>query len=198
MARIANLLGRKTNATASETFSGTALKLAVRKLWADHVIWTRLYVMAATADRPDADAAAARLLRNQQDIGASIVPFYGAPAGERLAGLLEKHILIAVDLVAAAKAGQDDAFARHDKRWNANADEIATFLSGANPHWPKKDVSNLLALHLSLTKTEAVARLQKDWETDVKAFDDIFVEINTLADTIADGLVQQFPDRFGK
>lgn len=198
MARIANLLGRKSTANKLEPISDVALKLALRKLWADHVIWTRLYVMAATADGPDAEAAAGRLLKNQEDIGASIVPFYGPSAGERLTGLLKKHILVAVDLVAAAKAGEQDEFAKHDKRWTANAEEIATFLSGANPHWPKSDVSNLFALHLSLTKAEAVARLQKDWAADVKAFDDIFVEINTLADAIGDGIVKQFPARFGK
>jgi hypothetical protein len=197
MAPMANPFGRRTTASAPDPLATVGLKQAVRKLWADHVIWTRLYVMAAVDDRPEADAAAGRLLKNQEDIGASVAPYYGAAAGERLTGLLKKHIMIAVDLVAAAKSGKDQEFAKHDKRWTANAEEIATFLSGANPHWPKKDLSNLLALHLSLTKAEAVARITKDWANDVKAFDDIFVEINTVADALADGIVKQFPERFG-
>jgi hypothetical protein len=178
--------------------SAEPVRLALRKLWSDHVIWTREYIVAAVAGTPDADAAAERLLRNQEDIGAAVAGFYGSAAGDQLTGLLKEHILIAVDLVAAAKAGDDAAFAKHDARWTANADEIAGFLASANPHWPKADVLDLLSLHLTLTKQEAVARLTGDWAADVKAFDDIFTEIMVLADAIHDGLVAQFPERFDK
>ncbi|MGH2463301.1 MAG: hypothetical protein ACRDFZ_06745 [Candidatus Limnocylindria bacterium] len=178
---------------------GTAVepvRLALRKLWSDHVIWTREYIVAAIAGTPDAEAAAGRLLKNQEDIGAAIVPYYGEAAGDKLTDLLKQHILIAVDLVDAAKAGDDAAFANHDQRWTANIQDIASFLAGANPNWPEKDVLDLLALHLKLTKDEAVARLTRDWAADVRAFDDIFTEIMVVADTLYDGLVAQFPDRF--
>jgi hypothetical protein len=171
------------------------LQLALRKLWSDHVIWTREYIVAAVAGTPDADAAAGRLLRNQEDIGAAIVPYYGQAAGDALTDLLKQHIMIAVDLVGAAKSGDNDAFARHDARWTDNIRDIARFLSGANPNWPEAAVVDLLALHLQLTKNEAVARLQGDWAADVKAFDDIFTEILVVADTLHAGLVAQFPDR---
>ena len=180
---------------------GTAVepvRLALRKLWSDHVIWTREYIVAAVGGTPDADAAAARLLKNQEDIGAAIVPFFGDAAGERLTELLKEHIVIAVDLVAAAKAGDDAAFAKHDGRWTDNIGSIASFLAGANPHWPKADVQDLLALHLKLTKDEAVARLTRDWDADVKAFDDIFTEIMVIADTLFDGIAAQFPERFAR
>jgi hypothetical protein len=176
--------------------NGASLKIGMRKLWADHVIWTREYVVAAVAGTPDAEAAAGRLLRNQEDIGNAIVPFYGSGAGGALTALLKQHILIAVDLVAAAKSGDQAKFRDGDDRWTANIGEIATLLSGANPHWPKKDVLDLLALHLKLTKGEVVARLQKEWKADVQAFDDIFTEINTVADTLTAGIMQQFPTKF--
>lgn len=176
--------------------AGESLRIGMRKLWADHVIWTREYIVAAVAGTPDADAAAGRLLRNQEDIGNAVVPFYGAGAGKALTDLLKQHIMIAVDLVAAAKSGDDARFKDADAKWTANADALAGLLSGANPHWPKKDVVDLLNLHLSLTKGEAVARLKKDWKSDVQAFDDIFTEINTVADTLTAGLIQQFPNRF--
>jgi hypothetical protein len=172
------------------------VRLALRKLWSDHVIWTREYVVAAVAGTPDAGGAASRLLRNQEDIGAAIVPYYGQGAGDRLTELLKQHILIAVDLIEAAKAGDNTAFATHDANWTANIHDIAAFLSGANPNWPEAAVVDLLALHLQLTKREVVARLQKDWDADIKAFDDIFTEILVVADTINDGLAAQFSDRF--
>ena len=178
------------------TTSREPVRLALRKLWSDHVIWTREYIVAAVAGTPDADAAAGRLLANQEDIGAAVAGFYGQGAGDRLAALLKEHIMIAVDLVSAAKAGDDAAFARHDARWTSNVEAIAAFLSSANPNWPEKDVLDLLTLHLKLTKDEAVARLKGDWAADVKAFDDIFTEIMVLADALHDGLVAQFPERF--
>jgi hypothetical protein len=104
--------------------------------------------------------------------------------------------MIAVDLVAAAKSGDSAKFKEADARWSANVVEIAGLLSGANPAWPKKDVLDLLNLHLKLTKDEAVARLGRNWAADVQAFDDIFVEINTVADTLTAGIITQFPGKF--
>ena len=173
-----------------------SLRTAMRRLWADHAIWTRQYIVAAVAGTPDAEQAAARLLRNQEDIGAAVVPFYGEEAGATLTKYLKEHILIAVELVAAAKDGNNVRFNIFDRKWSRNARTIATFLSKANPYWSKKDVVDLLELHLQLTKGEAVARLQGDWEADVEAFDEIFSELLTLSDALADGIIQQFAERF--
>lgn len=157
---------------------------------------TRQYLVAAVAGTPDAGAAADRLLKNQEDIGGAIVPFYGPAAASALTALLKQHILIAVDLVEAAKAGDTETFAVVDAKWDHNAEEIADLLSGANPNWARKDVVDLLGLHLMLTKQQVVARLEERWDADVEAFDQIFTEILTVADVLADGIVKQFPTRF--
>jgi hypothetical protein len=104
-----------------------AFREAMRKLWEDHVVWTRQFVVSAVADLPDKGAAAERLLRNQTDIGNAIKPFYGEAAGERRASLLKEHITIAAELVTAAKAGHKAAADDATRRWNANADEIAAY-----------------------------------------------------------------------
>ena len=176
--------------------AGCSLRASLRRLWADHAIWTRQYIVAFAGDAPDAGEAANRLLKNQEHIGNAIVPFYGQAAATQLTDLLKQHILIAVDLLKAAKAGDDAEFQRQDQKWSQNAEEIATLLSSANPYWPQRDVLDLLNVHLKLTKDEAVARLSGKWEEDVAAFDDIFTEILTVSDTLADGIISQFPDRF--
>jgi len=174
-----------------------SLKLALRRLWADHVIWTREYVVAAVAGTPDAGAAATRLLKNQEDIGNAVVPLYGAAAGKALTDLLKQHIMIAVDLIEAAKSQDNASFEDNDRKWTQNAEEIAGLLSGANPdNWTKADVTDLLIQHLNLTKGEVVARLGSQWDEDVAAFDQIFTEILTVSDVLADGIVKQFPDKF--
>jgi hypothetical protein len=202
-----------------------SLRSAMRRLWTDHVVWTRMYIVAAAAGAPvsehltaaldgfvgkiatplggvvsvmsDGDAAAVRLLRNQEDIGKAVVPIYGEDAGSKLTDLLKEHILIAVELVRAARAGDQEKFQKEDQKWTQNADEIAGLLAGANPSWPKADLVDLLGQHLSLTKDETTARLEKNWDADIDAFDQIFTEILTVADTLTDGLIKQFPDRLG-
>jgi hypothetical protein len=172
------------------------LRQTMRSLWADHVIWTRQYIVAAAADDPSAQAAAARLMKNQEEIGAAVGTYYGDAAGTRLTSLLKQHIQIATELVAAAKgrdaARQQDA----DARWHRNAEDIATLLSGANPNWPHPAVLDMLNQHLTLTTQEAVSRLQHRWPDDVAAFDRIYDQAMSMADTLADGIVRQFPQRF--
>ncbi|MFN2555550.1 MAG: acetylglutamate kinase [Nitriliruptorales bacterium] len=152
--------------------------------------------MAAIFDSPDTATVAGRLLKNQEDIGNAIIPFYGEMAGHQLTLLLKEHITVAVDLVEAAKTGDQAKFAAADRKWDENAAKIASFLAGANPNWPESDLADLLSQHLALTKDEAVARLEKRWEDDIEAFDQIFTEILTVSDVLATGIVKQFPDRF--
>jgi len=182
--------------TTAASPASAQLHDGMRKLWSDHVVWTRLYIISAVAGDASTQTAANRLLRNQEDIGNAIAPYYGAAAGTQLTNLLKQHILIAVDLVAAAKAGDQAKVADADRRWHANADDIATFLSGANPNWPKATVLAMLNQHLALTTQEATARIQGRWSDDAVAFDNIFNQILGMADALSDGIVKQFPNRF--
>jgi hypothetical protein len=167
------------------------LRMALRDLWVDHVVWTRLYIISAVSGAPDADFAAQRLLKNQEDIGNAIKPFYGEAAGDKLTLLLKDHILIAVDLLKAAKAGDSAGAQAAEQKWYKNADDIATFLSDANPNWSKKDLLEMLNKHLALTKTEAVARLTGDYGKDIATFDEIKKEAMEMADQLAYGIVRQ-------
>ena len=181
--------------TASMNSQAT-LTQAMRKLWADHVVYTRLYIISAVNGTDDAQPTAARLLKNQEDIGNAIVPYYGAAAGQKLTDLLKQHILIAVDLVTAAKANDQTKFNDADQRWHANAADIATFLSGANPNWSRQAVLDMLNQHLSLTTKEAVDRLQKNYSDDISNFDSIFNQAMMMADTLSSGIIKQFPGQF--
>ena len=62
----------RAGASAPMTPSAAALKQDMRKLWTDHVVWTRDYIIAAVGNQPDAQAAANRLMRNQEDIGNAV------------------------------------------------------------------------------------------------------------------------------
>jgi hypothetical protein len=169
----------------------------MRKLWEDHVTWTRLAIISLTGDTPDTEASVGRLLQNQTDIGDAIKPFYGDAAGQELTRLLRDHILIAADLIAAARSGDQAAVAATQSRWTANADEIAAFLAGANlREWDLDEMKTMLHEHLRLTANEAVARIQGDWAADVAAYDEIHVQALGMADMLSSGIIKQFPARF--
>lgn len=169
----------------------------MRKLWEDHITWTRLYIVSFAADLPDQDLTAQRLLRNQTDIGNAIKPFYGEEAGNALTELLDAHIQGAVDLLAAAKTGDQDAAEAASAKWYANANDIAAFLNQANPGaWPLAALQEPMKMHLDLTLQEATAGLNGDYAADIAAYDQVHDHILQLADLLSSGLIQQFPDRF--
>lgn len=174
----------------------TELRNSLHDLWIEHIVWTRQYIVAAAADQPDASFAAERLMRNQEEIGNAIKQFYGDQAGDQLTSQLKDHILIAVDLLEAAKAENSTALEQIEQKWYANADEIATFLSGANPNWTKEDMLHMVNEHLSLTKREAVARLTGDYATDVTTFDALYQHAVSMGDQFTIGIVNQFQERF--
>jgi hypothetical protein len=170
---------------------------AMRKLWEDHITWTRLFIVSAAADLPDKDATTNRLLQNQVDIGNAVKPFYGDAAGEKLTTLLKEHITTAAELVTAAKANNTAKMEDAKKRWFANADAIAVFLSGANPkNWSPADMKQMMREHLDLTTNEVVAHLKKDWTADIAAYDKIHEQILHMADMLSAGIINQFPDKF--
>jgi hypothetical protein len=174
-----------------------ALRSDMRMLWEDHIVWTRLAIISLTTGSPDTQATVARLLKNQVDIGNAVKPFYGKAAGNALTAELRKHILIAADVVAAAKAGDAAKLAEAQTRWRINADDVAAVLASVNPrYWKLRAMKSEMRRHLNLTTQEAVARLEGNWSGDIAAYDAIHGHILHLSDGLADGIVKQFPGRF--
>jgi hypothetical protein len=190
-------LGQGMRGAAMVPEKQVSFRNVMRVLWEDHIVWTRLYIVSVAADLPDKEVAARRLLRNQADIGNAIKPFYGRAAGDKLTELLRGHILTAAELLAAAKADDSSKMKAASDRWYANADEIAVFLSGANPrHWPAAEMKGMMRGHLDLTLQEASARLKGDWSADVAAYDKVHTQILHMADMLSTGMIRQFPAKF--
>ncbi|MED1783179.1 glycosyltransferase [Brevibacillus fortis] len=168
----------------------------MRKLWVDHMIWTRGYLISALAGLEDQEKVLARLLKNQVDIGNAIKPYYGEEAGNKLAELLTEHIVIAGKIIDAAKKGDQATVEKLNKEWFRNADDIAKFLSSANPNWPEKDLKEMMYTHLKLLSDNLQARLKKDWDADIAAFDKGEEHIIAMADVLTAGIIKQFPNQF--
>lgn len=183
--------------TEKNSAKATAFHDAMRKLWEDHITWTRLFIVSAVAELPDKGPTTNRLLQNQVDIGNAVKPYYGDAAGEKLTALLKEHITTAAELVAAAKANETAKMADANKRWYANADAIAAFLSGANPKsWPAGDMKRMMHEHLDVTTAEVQARLKGDWSADIAAYEKVHEQILHMADMLSDGIISQFSKKF--
>jgi hypothetical protein len=174
-----------------------ALHDGMRKLWEEHVTWTRLFIVSDAGSLPDKDAVTERLLKNQQDIGDAIKPYFGDAAGTQLTGLLKDHILIAAQLVDAAKAKDSAKVDEASAKWTANADQLAQFLSTADPKdWKLDATKAMLHEHLSLTTDEAKAQLEGRYADSVADYDKIEAQALMMADTLTNGIEAKFPTKF--
>lgn len=163
-----------------------------RKLWEQHVMWTRSFIASTTQDLPDAKFVTNRLLQNPIDFENIFKAFYDDQIAEEFTQLLTEHLLIAADLVNAAKQGNMEMAEKIRKKWYENADEIAEFLGGINPYWNKENWKKLLYSHLSMTEEEAVTMLTGEYEENVKLYDAIENEALQMADYMSDGIIKQF------
>jgi len=184
-------------AVAPRTSAQNAFHDQMRKLWEDHVTWTRLAIVTFADGSPGFDATAGRLLQNQSDIGDTIKPFYGDAAGNRLTSLLHDHITIAVEIVQAAKTGNTTAFNAANARWYANGNDIADFLAAANPRsWPDAVMRADMKTHLDQTLAEAAHELRGEYAAGVTDYEGIHAHILMMADQLSAGIIAQFPSRF--
>jgi hypothetical protein len=188
--------GESVRAQQNKKLSPSELQSDMRRLWEEHIAWTRNVILNVMDDLPGSGEAVSRLLQNQEHIGDAIKPFYGAAAGNQLTLLLQEHITIAAGLLTALKSDNTAAFTEANTLWGANADAIAAFLSGANPLWPQAEMKAMMHDHLALTAAEALARKGKDYAADIAAYDRVHQQALAMADMLADGLIRQFPSRF--
>src|SRR5215211_2147607 len=81
LASVLTAISPVTTAQAKPQMDAQAFHDGMRKLWEDHITWTRLVIIGVFQDLPDLNESTQRLLQNQVDIGNAIKPFYGEAAG---------------------------------------------------------------------------------------------------------------------
>ena len=171
------------------------LSNAMRGAWEQHVSWTRNLILSIAHSLPDEDAVTARLLRNPGDIAALFAPYYGEDAAKKIAELIKQHLVIGKELILAAK-NNDPKAQELDAQWHSNADDLAAYLSGLNPHYDYDALKEMLYAHLALTNTEVAERLAGHYPADIAAYDQIEREALRMADAFVSGIAAQFPEKF--
>lgn len=126
------------------------------KLWMDHMNFTREFILSYYYNLPTVDDTTQRLLKNQDDLAKYISSIYGrSETYSVMEGLLRQHILIAADIIKLMKNGGN--VSESLSRWDANAREIAEYLSTLNPKYNYGELENYLLTHLRTTQEEAEA-----------------------------------------
>ncbi len=171
------------------------LRIQMRKLWEDHVIYSRSMFTSILDNVGNREAVIARLMRNQDDIGNALKPFYGEEVGNQFAALLREHIRLAIEIVQDAK-NNDTTKTAHDKAaWIKNADDTAEFLSKINPYFSQDDLQRRFRTHLTSAEGELHARLKKEWNQDLNYYDQGLEDMRKLGDVLTEGILKQFPNR---
>lgn len=163
----------------------------LRQLWEQHVYWTRFFIISTAAELGDLEPVTNRLLENPKDFADLLELYYGENIAGQFEELFTQHLMIAGDLVNAAKNGEASKADEARKKWYANADEIARFLSVINPCWDEMKWKNMMYSHLGMTEKEATLRLQGNYEADIKVFGQIENEALEMADYMFCGIMKQ-------
>lgn len=164
----------------------------LRKLWEQHVMWTRSFIISVAANLEDLQLVTERLLRNPVDFANVLKIYYGQEKADTFQHLFEEHLKIAATIVTSAKNGDTAAVDENLKKWYDNADQIAYFLTSINPYWDEDEWKDLLYDHLKMTTDMAVARLSEEYAKDILIFEMIEEEALLMADVMSTGMIKQF------
>lgn len=153
----------------------------MRRLWVDHAVYTRLYLLAAInqSDKQVLEAVATRLMRNQDDIGNYISTKYPG-RGPELAKLLKEHVTLFVEAVKSRTEPGDQEKAIMQKLM-ANSKQISDYLKSLNSSW---DVKKHFNEHVHLTLKEINLISSHAAREDIKNFDLIMTSIYEMADIL--------------
>lgn len=189
--KLVELITTRTDAVATFV-SGNQIKFNS----ATHVdlgYWTRFFIISTAANLDDLEPVTKRLLQNPKDFAGLFRPIFGTRAADRFEELFTRHLLIAADLVNAAKNGQTAKANAARNSWYKNADEIAGFLSSVNRCWDKAKWKEMLYSHLEMTEKEASLRLKGNYSADISVFDSIENEAFKMADYMFCGMIKTCP-----
>lgn len=168
------------------------LSETIRRLWIEHVLWTRFFIVSTAFTLADLPFVTQRLLQNPKDFARLLCPLYGEQKAKKFERLFTEHLLIAAQLVNAAKAGDNAEVERQRKKWYANAESIARFFACINPFWCERRWKKLLFDHLRMTENEAVQILSGEYERSIAQYDEIQAQALKMADVMTCGIIRQF------
>jgi len=166
---------------------------AQRDLWVGHIFWVRNVVSDTLAGNKQAAAVAEKqVVANARAIAASIEPFYGKAASDKLFGLLAGHYGAVKQHLEATVAGSKAKQEAAVKSLTANATEIARFLSTANPNLPFDTLNGALLAHGGHHIQQNQQLKAKEYMQEAQTWEAMKNHMYVIADTLSKAIAKQF------
>ena len=140
-------------------------------------------------------AAEGQAVSNAKSIAATIEPFYGVAAKEAFFKLLAGHYGAVKAYLVATASGDASAQANATQSLTSNAEEIAVFLSKANPYLQKDALHSLLLAHGGHHIQQIQELKDRKYDAEAKTWEDM-KDLYQIADATADALAKQFTKEF--
>lgn len=173
------------------------LHAALRSLLHGHIVTTRDYALAVHAgNKADEKSAAKAVVANAKQIANAVAGFYGKAGGDAFLKLLAGHWAGVKALTDSTHAGDKAGEQKAMQELATNGDEIARFLSSANPNLPEATVKGLWMMHVNDHKIQIDEMMANAPQAEqAKAWTEMQAHANTLADALAGGIAKQFPHK---
>ncbi len=173
----------------------TKFKINLINEWNRHINYTRDAIISVLHNVGDTNLILPELMKNQENIGNIIAPYYGQSNAIALATLLKTHISLAAQLIQEVKNHQPTD--ETNAKWKQNAKDIAILLAHLDPYyWPADVTTKLFDMHLDHTLHDIYMQERKDWGADLADFDAIQKSAIDMADYIATAIIHKFPEHF--
>lgn len=163
----------------------------MRKAWMEHAFWTHIYQNSIFNGLADVSDVEARLMQNPEDIAAVFENFYSGAVINQLTRLLAEHVRLAGEIMVAMRDNTPETD-ELERQWFQNTENIARLLANANPAYNYEELLQALTRHLDMLKRQMLAALNKEYENEIRLFDEGVNQLLELADDLTEGLLWQF------
>jgi hypothetical protein len=191
------MTGAAAHADLSATPKVAATQVALRDLWVGHIFWVRNVAMATmSGNKEEAKVAEEEVVANAKQIAAALEPYYAKAGSDKMFTLLAGHWGAVKEHMMATQKGDAKGQEAAMKKMTANVEEIATFLSGANPNLPKETLVGLFTAHVGHHAQQNAQLKAKKYADEAKTWEAMKNHMYVVADALGEGIAKQFPDKF--
>lgn len=163
-----------------------------RKLWLNHVVWTRSFMVGTEVGSGDLVHIYDRLIIGALDFAKDLATYYGLDMASEFKKLFTENIEIVKSYIEAVDQNDDDGVEASRKKSSDNIEELSILLTKLNPYWNGKIWTTLLTQYMQITEEEIILYFSKNYEGEIQLFDELERHILEIADYMANAIARQF------
>ena len=171
------------------------LRVALDRVLAEHAFLIIEVMRTGLVSGAEYDAAAETLNRNTDDLVGAITGVYGSEAGDAVDEQWRNHIAFIVDYTRALGANDSAAADIADGQLEQYAEDFSSLLATAI-NLPEDVVLGLIREHIDQLK-QVASFAAADFGDAYPGIRETYDHMFMIGDGLANGIISQFPDKFG-